>query len=498
MPPSSSQLASSSASSPTLTTSESSSSAVLPSTFPTSQPTSPTTIPPIPPGCRGEKIPVQSNDDLAKIGNEPCYQRDGKYEQTDDIDAGNHSPIQDFTGEYNGKGKSISNLRNCLFLQVKRGGKVHDVVVKKALVDINDRGFTGNKGVISCEASGYAELKNNTVEDSEVKLRKASGAVNLGMLVGKVSGNTKLVGNQVRHSNMSADIGAHSHASVGILTGQANSVVMDSNVIDYCRIDTGNPGSQATEMFAGLMAGEMHGVTIRNSNLTNNQLVANTKFVAAGGVTGRALGKTNVVGTRAINNTILALRDDTSSVKIAVIVADAKQCSILNTIAIDNHIKSEGYRGHLMDPPYTGIVAAKCYSGRIENTLAEHSKLSSIGLVAVASAFADDCIIRNTTAKNLTITARQHDSTFTAAAIATAVCDYWGSTSISETTAIDCRISAHEGGGYAAVGVGFKNRGCSAISDTVACNSDIRGFWAGIATGNAANGFPVPLLVIPI
>ncbi|MBO9495867.1 hypothetical protein J7438_17525 [Thalassotalea sp. G20_0] len=450
----------------------------------------------VPPGCRGEQIPVQSEADLAKIGREdhPCYPSNGQYVQTADIDAGNHSPILNFTGEYNGNGKSISNLNSCLFLQVDYGGIVRDLVVQKAHITINDGRFAGNKGVVACEASGHALLKNNTVEYSDVKLQQARGPVNLGMLAGEIRDNAKLEGNLVRYSNMNADIDGYRHAVLGILTGYAlGAVSMDNNEIDNCRLTTGNTDSNSRFLTAGLMAGEMYSkVTVRNSSLTNNQLVANTRVVVAGGVAGHAR-ETTIEGTRAINNTLQVQRNDISHPKIAVIVAGALGCSIRDTTAINNHLKSEGYQGRTMDPPRTGIVTATCESSTIKNTLAEHSELSSKGIVAVASAHADGCTIRNTVANNITITARQHSRNsrnITAAAIATAECYYWGDTTISQTTAIDCRISADESGGYAAVGVGLKNRGCSVINDTTACNSDIRGFRAGIAAGNTTDEFP--------
>ncbi|WP_257265825.1 hypothetical protein, partial [Endozoicomonas sp. ONNA2] len=456
-----------------------------------------------PPGCRSEPMPVQSVADLAKIGGEhPCYPPDGKYIQTTDIDAGNHSPIPYFTGEYNGNGKSISNLNNCLFLRVEDSGIVRDLVVEKADVTINDRRFAGNKGVVTCEARGHALLKNITVEHSCFKLQQADDAyiynvVRFGMLAGHARGNLTLAGNRVRHSNVSADIAATRPANVGILIGYAfGSISIDSNVIDNCRITTGNTYSNSHLMIAGLMAGKMVGIpgrempdrfTVRNLSLTNNHLVANTIVVLAGGVAGQAL-RTTIMGTRAINNTIRVPRDDTIYPSVAVIVANAYQCSIRDTIAINNHLESERAQGWEQHSSYTGIVTAQCYSSRIENTLAEHSELSAKGFVAVATAFADDCLIRNTTAKNIIIAARQQQCFVTGAAIAVAECKHSGNTLISQTTAINCWISASERTGYAAVGVGYKKQGCTTISNTTVCNSVIRGFRAGIAVSNTADG----------
>ena len=230
-------------------------------------------------GCRGEPIPVQSNADLAKIGKERCYRANGKYEQIADIAADNHSPIHNFNGEYNGNGKRISNLNNCLFLQVKDEGVVRNVVVQDATININDRRFYGNKGIIACEASGHSLLKNNTVEHSDFKLVRGGWAMRMGMLAGEIRGNSKLEGNQVRNSNMSVDtFRIRSPANAGILTGKAKgSASLDSNSIDHCQITAVNSGtpyySNTHAIYTGLMAGSMDdNVYVSNSKLTNNRL----------------------------------------------------------------------------------------------------------------------------------------------------------------------------------------------------------------------------------
>ncbi|WP_422460999.1 hypothetical protein [Endozoicomonas sp. ALB115] len=492
-------MTSSPALSSTITTSESSSSAASPSTFPTSQPTSPATTL-TPPGCRGEQIHIGNKNDLDKIGNkqelcandEDAYPANGKYIQTANIDAGNnHDPIKGFTGDYNGNGNSISNLNDCLFKLVD-GGKVRNLVIQNASVIIDSYGSLDNdnkgQGVVVCKAEGKAQLKNNTVEDSNVKLLKVRGKVNLGMLAGEVLDNTKLEGNQVRHSSMSADIiYGYSDASVGILTGTASDSEFKDNAIDYCQLTTDQTDNGSQGKFAGLMAGEMCKVKIWNSCLTNNRMVANTKVVVAGGVAGKAR-QTTIEGTRAINNTMLAQRGDTNSIKIAVIIADALNCTIRDTIAMDNELISEGKRGSYRRL-CAGIVTAECHSSTIENTLAKDSDLSSKGNVAVASAHDYMCNIRNTTARNITITARaEHNKAIHVAAIAKAEVQCHARTKyeIKQTTAIDCRISAEGINGYAAVGVGFetyRQHSCQTISDTTACNTTIKGNHAGIVAG---------------
>ncbi|WP_257265103.1 hypothetical protein [Endozoicomonas sp. ONNA2] len=452
------------------------------------------------PGCKDEPIPVQSNADLAKIGKERCYRANGKYEQIANIAADNHSPIHNFNGEYNGNGKRISNLNNCLFLQVKDKGVVRNVVVKYAtIISINDRLFYGNKGLIACEASGHSLLKNNTVEHSDVLVR-GRRPMRIGMLAGEIRGNSKLEGNQVKHSTMSANTLKLLSASIGILTGRAKgSASLDSNSIDHCQITAVNSGTpyypNTPEIYTGLMAGSMDdNVYVSNSRLTNNRLEDNTRTVCAGGVAGRADGAT-VEGTHAINNTLLSQIWFAPNPKIAVVVANAVKCRISDTTAINNHLElKEGFgKNSWYGTPATGIVTASCAQSTIKNTLAEHNKLFCAGKVAVATAYLEDkCEIHNTTARNMIIEARQGDNNQTAAAIAAASFGRYAfyNNKISQTTAINCQISAQGTNGYAAVGAGYRGaRGLVTISDTTACNSHIKGVHAGIAAGDTTHPF---------
>ena len=143
--------------------------------------------------------------------------------------------------------------------------------------------------------------------------------------------------------------------------------------------------------------------------------------------------------------------------------------------------------------PATGIVTASCAQSTIKHTLAEHNELFCVGKVAVATAYLEDkCEIHNTTARNMIIEARQGANNQTAAAIAAASFGRHAfyNNKISQTTAIDCQISAQGTNGYAAVGAGYRGaRGLVTISDTTACNSHIKGAHAGIAAGDTAHPF---------
>ncbi|WP_257265822.1 hypothetical protein [Endozoicomonas sp. ONNA2] len=372
------------------------------------------------------------------------------------------------------------------------------MVVTNARVDINVRQFTSNKSVIACEASEHAQLKNNTVEHSYFKLEAGDGSGNIGMLAGEIKGSSKLEGNQVKHSIMSAYTRKkHGYHSVGVLTGKAEGPAsLDNNSIDNCTITTGSDPYEDTRIktCTGLMAGKMVGkVTVKNSKLTNNHLTDSTRYVHAGGVAGCASG-TTIEGTYAFNNTILSGRRFSIDPKNAVVVASASSCHISNTTVIKNILMLDGYAfDSRFDGPSTGIVTANCKSSTIKHTLAEHSELYSKRWAAVATAFLDyRCTIHNTTARNVTIKAEGKGDTRTVAAIAVAKFGEYAHSNnkISQTTAIDCQISAHGRYGYAAVGAGYRGRrGDVTISDTAACNSTIKGAHARIAAGDTDHLF---------
>ncbi|WP_422468279.1 hypothetical protein [Endozoicomonas sp. ALC013] len=348
-------------------------------------------------------------------------------------------------------------------------------------------------------------MKNNTVEHSIITVvHDGSNALRLGMLAGETVG-AKLEGNQVRHSKMIADVRYDTNknykfkqpAFAAILTGVASGdASLDSNSIDYCRITAEPSDKTPQKLHIGWMAAKMEGVTVSNSRLTNNWLVGKTLEVVAGGVAADAKD-TTIEDTLAINNNLLVQRPGTIDPMIAVVVANADKCTISNTTAINNILKSEGARGGFFRPVSdTGIVTVHCDGSTIENTLAKGGQLSAEGRVAVAATFAsNDCVIRNTTARQVNISSRYSTHTRGAVAIAAAESKFEGENiEISQTTAIDCKIFAEGRGlyaikGYAAVGVGYLHRANVKITDTTACNSEIKGNYAGIAAGDTAYPF---------
>ncbi|WP_257284867.1 hypothetical protein, partial [Endozoicomonas sp. SESOKO1] len=446
---------------------------------PTSPPTSPTTIPP---GCRGEPIPVQSSNDLAKIGKEgePCFPPNGNYTQTDDFVAGNHRPIPDFTGKYNGNDKRIGNLNDCVFKNMKGDGKVHNLVIQNSHIE-RSRKDNDALGFIACTMEGESSQENNRVQHSSIKIKDTSFLMRkqnrqVGMLAGEIKANALLNGCRVEHSAIEIQ---GRGINAGMVTGQAlgTSVINNTN-IERCNVSLSGYTGYRIERWheininVGLVAGRITGdtkekqVTVSKSTLTDNSLDKNSYprvfnddtprynyiFLNAanvGGVAGKA--EHAVIGeTDARNNKIALLSMDRGHT--AAVVADAHHCEIRGTIASNNRIGA-GYkwRGDYDEhnPGLVGVVTAGCFNSEIENTEDINSTLVNQGAqnfkpslveaghAAVAAAFSKGCTIRNTTANGTRI-----ETNGKVGSVAIAAAFNKERTKVHQTTAIDCQLSA--------------------------------------------------------
>ncbi|MBO9484373.1 hypothetical protein [Salinisphaera sp. G21_0] len=479
-----------------------------------------------------------------RIGNEQGYLPNCNYIQEANFDAGNHSPIVNFTGKYNGNGKSISNLKNCLIQNLQGDGAVRNLVVKdsniKSEVKLTEgSGKTVRKAdalaFIACSMEQQSNLENNTVQHSSIEFKRETDDANplqysqVGMLAGEIKNSASLKGNRIEQKSTIDIRGVGINA--GMVTGQAlDTSVIDSNDIDQCKLSisgglgTGYKGTfiegphliireWGVNINAGLVVGKISGdaegkVTVRDSILTENELVTSDKIAAAnvGGVAARA-DHAVINNTQAHNNTIkLNFRQKGH---IAVVVADASHCEIRGTIASDNDVQvksMERYNYFKYNPSLLGVVTAGCYNSKIENTRDINSKLVNggaknyfplpelAGHAAVAAAFSHGCTIRNTTATGTRIETNGQRGSVAIAAVFN-----YGRTKVHQTTAIDCQLSAigpdrdglkTEGSGAVAVAVGSGRGVFGVISDTTACNSNIKGFHTGIAAGYPDREFP--------
>ncbi|MBO9497393.1 hypothetical protein J7438_25395, partial [Thalassotalea sp. G20_0] len=473
-----------------------------------------------PPGCRGEPIPVDGAAVLAKVGKDFCYPANGTYAQTTDIDAGNHSPILHFTGEYNGNGNTISNLKGCLFNSLEGNGAVRNLTITNGHIDragLPETNDTGSAALVACTMSGGSRQENIVVENSKIRVTAVKPWVQqhrqLGMLAGKMNDSAVLRDNQINNVNIAIQ---GSGIDVGMLAGQAlDRATIDSNQVENCKvllsgIGTGrrtlNRSRAETNVNIGLIAGKMVGnehnnVVVKNSTLIHNCIESSEGIFAAniGGVAGRA-DFARIEDTQAHNQNKIHYHSIIIDGRIAMVVADARHCTILDTTTSDNHLQATA---NSLLPTHVGIVTADCHNSTIKHTLdidsdleLSHSRfrVGSGGhaavTAAVAAAVAEGCSIHNTTARETIIAAETDKSSV---AIAVAFND--ANTTVHQTTAIDCGLFAWEKNtnsytGSAAVGVAAgRQDNFGRIRDTRVCGSVIKGYRAGLAAGDPHRNF---------
>ena len=257
-------------------------------------------------------------------------------------------------------------------------------------------------------------------------------------------------------------------------------------------------------LIAGKTVGNEHNnVVVRNSTLIHNHIESSREIFAAniGGVVGRD-ECTRIEGTLAHGQNSVRYHSLIEG-RIAMVVADARQCIIVDTTSRDNHLLATA---NSITPALVGIVTADCHNSTIKHTLDVESELDLLhsdikgadkgGHVAVAAAVANGCNIHNTTAKYTIIDAEVNNSSV---AVAVAFNDgdtALHQTTVHQTTAVDCGLFAWEKNtdsytGNAAVGVAAgRHHNFGRISDTRACNSTIKGYRAGIAAGDPGRSLP--------
>ncbi|WBA80034.1 hypothetical protein [Endozoicomonas sp. GU-1] len=363
--------------------------------------------------------------------------------------------------------------------------------------------------------SGGSRQENIVVENSTIEVTAKQPSVKqhrqLGMLAGKMNDSAVLRDNQINNVNI---IIQGSGIDVGMLAGQAlDRATIDSNQVENCKVCLSGFGSSKksigiktmaeTNINIGLIAGKMVGnehnnVVVKNSTLIHNRIESSQDVWAAniGGVAGRA-DFARIEDTQAHSQNKIHYHSIIIDGRIAVVVADARHCTILDTTTRDNHLQATV---NSFLPAHVGIVTADCHNSTIKHTLDIGSDLdlsqsslrkdSAGGHVAVAAAVAEGCSIHNTTARETIIDAETNKSSV---AIAVAFND--ANTTVHRTTAVDCGLFAWEKNtnhytGSAAVGVAAgRQDNFGRISDTRACGSAIKGYRAGIAAGDPRRNF---------
>ena len=169
-------------------------------------------------------IEIGNMTTLGKIGSDPNYPLDGSYRQSADIDArelrasiGNNT--YPFTGQFDGSGRAIDNLRCCLV--AKLGGTVHSLRFRQADIVANK-----TAAVVACEVARQGVVRGIQVEHARV-FTNATGA-HAGIGAGVASGIVD--GIDVINSTVDT-LGLGANAAIGAGVLHKNGLVRHINAV---------------------------------------------------------------------------------------------------------------------------------------------------------------------------------------------------------------------------------------------------------------------------
>ncbi|MBO9497383.1 hypothetical protein J7438_25345, partial [Thalassotalea sp. G20_0] len=146
---------------------------------------------------------INNAEDLGKIGRDPEFPLNGKYQQTADIVVNkDHKPIGTFTGEYDGQCHTISGLSDCFVDTLK--GSISDLQFTRA----NIKNSAKPTGLAACVVDDTGTVSNIRAVNSHVKTE--GGYAYAGIGGGRVHGtvaNTAAVNSNVTTSGYASFAG---------------------------------------------------------------------------------------------------------------------------------------------------------------------------------------------------------------------------------------------------------------------------------------------------
>lgn len=196
-----------------------------------------------------QTIQIATAVDLSKIGNDPAYPLNGNYIQTSDINLSsytNWTPINTFTGTYNGQYYTISNLTitgtnksyQGLFKEISTAGLLKNI--KLSNVNINLDGNSSNIGALVGYSLGRIE-----------KVAVISGSVRAYYIVGGLAG--RLLG-----------------SSSSISESYANVTVQSNGYIESFPNGMGGTFDTPSSFVGALLGENQNGGNVTNSYATGN------------------------------------------------------------------------------------------------------------------------------------------------------------------------------------------------------------------------------------
>lgn len=301
-------------------------------------------------GAVSDTIDIPDAETLSKIGHDPSFPLDGHYRQTGDITARYFRPLgtgdRPFTGSFDGNGKHIDHVSDCLFGHLSGDSTVTNLHIRDAV--IRSRGEEQDLGVIACTMTGNSRISQALVENSSVNAGRGGTSATTGRFdINVAIGSARMTGN-ARIDHLHVVRGLIDTSGNEVTVGAGAGTMEDNAVLHQLRAMFLNISTHDKTSYAGIGAGRVMDNTLVNGTTgINCGLFALSGTVCAATGAGKATGNAVIENTLSLSNMYLANVIDysgplhcPSSYLAAGAGASADQVLVLNTTAIEDRIYS--------------------------------------------------------------------------------------------------------------------------------------------------------------
>ncbi len=242
---------------------------------------------------------IDSCSEMEKIGKDTEHPSNATYSQTQSFSCQKSTATagivsHDFSGQFNGNAKTISDLKVPLFGNLTEKASVHHVHIDKARIT---QKVTTSLGALAENAKGNAAVHHIWVSNSEVHAENPNAGVTAGGLFGLLSENATCSDVLVQNTVVTAKMG---YSSVGGVIGKMKDQASASNLA----LDKGYVLSEGESCPTGGAVGYLHSknATLSSVSVLNSQVIGKSAS-SVGGVIGasgseQALTKLNLVNSK--------------------------------------------------------------------------------------------------------------------------------------------------------------------------------------------------------
>ncbi|WP_422445826.1 hypothetical protein [Endozoicomonas sp. ALB091] len=295
---------------------------------------------------------IKNAEDLGKIGRDPEFPPNGKYQQTADIVVNkDHKPIGTFTGDYDGQCNTISGLSAC-FVDTLEGS-------------IRNLRFTGanitsqkTTGLAACVVDDTGTVSNIRAKDVHILTNghKSYAGIGGGEVKGTV-GNTTAVNSHVKTTGQEANAGIGG----GLVKGTVGNTTAVNSTVE----------TNGYFAYAGIGGGMVSEGTVANTTAVNSTVETNGYFAYAGIGGGLVYFKGTVGNTTAVNSTV-----ETNGYYAHAGIGGGmvSEGTVADTTAVNSRVHTR------FTAAGAGIGGGMVSGGTVDNTMAVNSRVDAATL----------------------------------------------------------------------------------------------------------------------